>query len=462
LLDTQSSLARAACTKAPSYLDKTLKAFGINIDQPQGLGGALGRGLGLQPYLDQQSSNRLVNLGLGMMAAGPTVGVKGFPGAMISGLTSFGKGGQFALNQEQQDRTQAINLANAAMNQRLHEAQIQHLQQETKKPFVVGTETIYDQYGMPHYRNRMGVPDPNSPNGYRELPSTEQGAPSGQAAEPPSTLEALQKSVSPSVWDSAVAVADYDKAPFTGRYSQPGTPGGLIMQTARRIAQMRGEEYDEGTYGAKKQAQKVLTSGIDSRMLANGSTAIGHFHDIVQSVDKLDPGQYPMKNQFMNWLSTQAGHDATKSYNSNAGLLAEELTSFYRGIGGAEADIKRELDNLNPSLSLEQQRGVVGKMASMINSKLNALETKRDFAFGKNAETKFPLLNNPAKQELAAIEEWARRDPNDRSHVRDVKKGGNAPQAAPSLPTVKNDADFEKLPSGTRFIDPEGNTRVKP
>ena len=433
MLDTQSSLARAACTKAPSYLDKTLKAFGINIDQPQGLGGALGRGLGLQPYLDQQSSNRLVNLGLGMMAAGPTVGVKGFPGAMISGLTSFGKGGQFALNQEQQDRTQAINLANAAMNQRLHEAQIQHLQQETKKPFVVGTETIYDQYGMPHYRNRMGVPDPNSPNGYRELPSTEQGAPSGQAAEPPASLQELQKSVPSAVWSQAQAVADYDKVPFTGRYSQPGTPGALVMQTARQIAALRGEEYDEGTYGAKKQAQKVLTSGIDSRMLANGNTAIGHFHDIVQSVDKLDPGQYPMKNQFMNWLSTQAGHDATKSYNSNAGLLAEELTSFYRGIGGAEADIKRELGNLNPSLSLEQQRGVVGKMASMINSKLNALETKRDFAFGKDAEKKFPLLNNQAKQELAAIEEWAWRDPGDRSHVREVKKGGNAPQAAPAL-----------------------------
>lgn len=78
-----------------------------------------------------------------MMAAGPSVGVKGFPGAAISALTSAGKGGQFALNQEQQERTQAINLANAAMNQKLHETQIAHQQFEMKKPFQIGSSVQY-------------------------------------------------------------------------------------------------------------------------------------------------------------------------------------------------------------------------------------------------------------------------------------------------------------------------------
>ena len=30
------------------------------------------------------------------------------------------------------------------------------------------------------------------------------------------------------------------------------------------------------------------------------------------------------------------------------------------------------------------------------------------------------------------------------------------------LPRVKNDADYDALPSGTKFIDPDGNTRTKP
>jgi hypothetical protein len=30
------------------------------------------------------------------------------------------------------------------------------------------------------------------------------------------------------------------------------------------------------------------------------------------------------------------------------------------------------------------------------------------------------------------------------------------------LPTVASDADYEKLPSGAQFVDPEGNIRSKP
>ena len=35
-------------------------------------------------------------------------------------------------------------------------------------------------------------------------------------------------------------------------------------------------------------------------------------------------------------------------------------------------------------------------------------------------------------------------------------------QQAPEIPTVSSDADFEQLPSGTVFIDPDGNQRTKP
>ncbi len=35
-------------------------------------------------------------------------------------------------------------------------------------------------------------------------------------------------------------------------------------------------------------------------------------------------------------------------------------------------------------------------------------------------------------------------------------------EAKKDIPTVSNDADYEKLPSGTRFIDPNGKERVKP
>jgi hypothetical protein len=35
-------------------------------------------------------------------------------------------------------------------------------------------------------------------------------------------------------------------------------------------------------------------------------------------------------------------------------------------------------------------------------------------------------------------------------------------QQAPEIPTVSSAADYNNLPSGTVFIDPEGNKRTKP
>ena len=444
--------------KEPSYLDKTLKAFGINLDQPQGLGGSLGRMLGMQPSFDQQTSDRLVNMGLGMLASGPSVGVKGAPGAIVSALTSAGKGGLYMNQQDAADKQAAINLANAAQNQQLHEAQIAHLKYEMAKPEVIGTDMNYDQFGIPHPRNRMGVRDPNSPTGYREIQLPEQAQPA-QAAKDAQNIEELQKSVPPVVWEQAQAVADYDKAPYTGRQANQGM-GVAVMATARKIAQLRGEEYNEGVYQSKVAAQKALTASVDSRTLTNGNTGIDHLRDLVESVDKMDPGQYPTLNHFSNWLKTQAGKDATKSYNANAGLLAEELTSFYRGIGGAEADIKRHLTDLDPDSSLEQQRGVIRKVAEMVRDKVSSLETKRDYAFGKNGEQKFPILNAKAKRDLDAIEEWAKRDPKDRSHIN-AQPQQAAPAAAQPVP-VNTIEDAMKLPSGTPFVTPDGRVKVRP
>lgn len=51
------------------------------------------------------------------------------------------------------------------------------------------------------------------------------------------------------------------------------------------------------------------------------------------------------------------------------------------------------------------------------------------------------------------------------SFVQDVggaKPAPEAPAASATKPTVKSDADYNALPSGTHFIDPEGKERVKP
>lgn len=48
-----------------------------------------------------------------------------------------------------------------------------------------------------------------------------------------------------------------------------------------------------------------------------------------------------------------------------------------------------------------------------------------------------------------------------RTPVTMVPPGGQAPSAA-QIPAVQSDADYDQLPSGARFTDPQGKVRVKP
>ena len=386
----------------------------------------------------QDFGDKLMNMGFGMMAAGPSVGVKGPAGAAISALNAAGKGGMY-MNQQAQEQQKLDQ------QQKLQAAQIKNYEREATKPQKIGTETIYDQFGMPHYRDRMGIPDPSAPDGWREV-KTSGG--SGDASHPagaelPATMEALQKSVSPSIWNEANAIADYDRAPYIGRYGAPGTPGGKVMETARLINNLRGDEYNEAIYHSKQAAQKDLSATVTSRQITSGNSGMGHLYDLVKSVDKRDPGDYPIFNRIGAMRREAAGADVTKSYNENASLLAGELTSFYRAMGGAEQDIQRELKNLDPNLSLEQQRGVIGKAVSLVRSKLDALEAKRDFAFGKNGEKKFPILNDKAKKQFDAVEEWAARNPEDRSPVRDFKTTAPTPAKAPPVGHIEGGYRFK-------------------
>lgn len=54
---------------------------------------------------------------------------------------------------------------------------------------------------------------------------------------------------------------------------------------------------------------------------------------------------------------------------------------------------------------------------------------------------------------------YGRTDPNRPRGGKDKKPSGNA---VPSMPTPKSKADFDALPSGTRFTAPDGSVRVKP
>ena len=102
-----------------SYTDRILNSLGMgSVSKKSDLG------------------DKLFNMGVGMMSAGPSIGVKGPAGAAISALNAAGKGGMY-MNQQAQEQ-QKLD-----MQKQLHDAQIAHQQFEMKKPFQIGSSVVY-------------------------------------------------------------------------------------------------------------------------------------------------------------------------------------------------------------------------------------------------------------------------------------------------------------------------------
>lgn len=296
------------------------------------------------------------------------------------------------------------------------------------------------------------------------------------------TVEDYTKSLPSSVANAANSIASYDRAPISGRASVSGY-GAQVMDAVENIARLRGQTYDATQFGTKQQARKEFTTAITARTLDTGKTGIGHLYDLVESVGEIDPGQYPIINKASNLASTELGHGAVKAYNANAGYLASELTSFYRNTGGAEADIHRAITDFNAANSLEQQKAVIGKVAGMVADKLEAVTHRRDFAFGARGAEEYPILNDRARKQLAAIQQWA-ADPKakdipdwksmpdiggtaNRTQPPENRLGGGAQSTTGGASVHVNSADEArqliqsgKLKSGDHFTDENGTDRV--
>jgi len=137
--------------------------------------------------------------------------------------------------------------------------------------------------------------------------------------------------------------------------------------------------------------------------------------------------------------------------------LSGELANAFRATGMAEQDIKRELEALNPNMATEDMRAAIentikdleGRVHSQVegyNRTMHTNKTTADFlgpsaANVYNRVLKGGALNPPKENQTTA------------------QKQGEI-LAQPNK--ISNDAEYNLLPSGSTFVDPNGVTRIKP
>jgi hypothetical protein len=102
-------------------------------------------------------------------------------------------------------------------------------------------------------------------------------------------------------------------------------------------------------------------------------------------------------NAAQNAISQSSGNPGVPLFKDTAGKLSQELTAVYRGGGGAEKDVVRGLESLDPNASTETKKAILKNAVDLLDSKLGALGDQYNQGMGLS-EDPFRLLNSHAQQ----------------------------------------------------------------
>lgn len=215
-------------------------------------------------------------------------------------------------------------------------------------------------------------------------------------------------------------------------------PSGMLLktpygQTVATYVTQTDPTFEAGNSAARIKTRNEFETGGPSSpagMITAGNTAIqhlGHLSDAAEALGNADSG-IPGNNLYNaagNAIDQAAGRGtAVTQFNNIAGKYVEEATKFYRGAGGTESDIQRDLGNLSPSMSPTQLHAAIQTQVNLLQSKVNALQDRWHQGMGPLVPD-FPIIQPESAAALTKI--------NARANGTPVPHAGGptAPIAAP-------------------------------
>lgn len=264
----------------------------------------------------------------------------------------------------------------------------------------------FEEYG--HFDPKLGAYVPNT--GAASGTSSPYGGMTGDAYN--QAIEAVNSGKTGPEFLKTLSSMQAGQADRMGTYQEPPadekTPQGR-MQLAMAARAHPG--YDPSQYGIIQKTRQEMLSGPTAKVMKAGTTAVNHLTEFFEEAEKNRISDFPAINRAGNYAAEALRKPGGIPARNLAGSASEEATTFYRGSGGAEGDIAREMATLNENLSTEQRKAMAGVLAKKFEGKINSLDLSRDEAF-KGAKTKAPPIMTPeAQEDLNAMKLYS-RDPS--------------------------------------------------
>lgn len=276
-------------------------------------------------------------------------------------------------------------------------------------------------------------------------------APSKIKGRDESVLREIAQEYGPETAQQVRNYADY-KVPFalhnrTAAMANPNSPAARMLQLVSTYA----PDWKQSDFqNQQKLWNEFYGSGKTAGNITALDTAYGHLGDLYDLGMALGNGDVQSVNMITNKVKNQLGDPKVNNAAMAAAAVGHELAKVFRDSGMSQTEIEEWNKMLSTSMSPGQITGAVYTAQKLMESRVHALKTRYERAGGDpNTASWFTPSHVEKAEQIKAI------------------AGGSKPGAAPApqsggIPTVNSPEEARRLPSGTRFRDPNGVVRVVP
>jgi len=169
--------------------------------------------------------------------------------------------------------------------------------------------------------------------------------------------------------------------------------------------------FDATAWAGRVAGTRDFSAGKSAEMVRSANQTLHHVGALLDSMDNLKNGQYPILNSIGNTVAEARGSGAQGAFRTNAHAVAEELSKVFKGNNLSDAEIKSWEQNLHENMSPEQQRTQIAKLSELLQGSLHALEEKRTASIGPiAAEKSGPIIKDEGQRVLERINKWVNGD----------------------------------------------------
>lgn len=279
-----------------------------------------------------------------------------------------------------------------------------------------------DQYGQPTY----GYPPTRA-----EAAAAKAAAPTAKASDVPDDLTGVHgKEYIAALEQTNKPLASQVQAIIEGRAPYPT---GMLLKTpygqalAQHVTQA-DPSFETGNAMARVKVRNEFKSGGVSSpagQITAGNTALQHAGEMSDALERMkdQPGLLAAVGSsgipFVSYAANQLKNKslqgtpegaALADFNTAKNHFSEEVTKFYAGSGGSEAERARALANLDAAKSLDELRSAIKTEANLMHGKVNAMQERWRTGMGPLVGD-FPLIHPESQKAVERIMQRAGTNP---------------------------------------------------